>query len=78
VAYGLRRAGAVPQVVVIKAVRGLGETRFALEFHRWLNESVGGRDGGRYRPCAVEVIERNLEVNTDLYACNFRARPTYL
>jgi hypothetical protein len=41
VAYGLRRAGAVPpQVVVIKAERGRGKTRLALEFYRWLNESV--------------------------------------
>jgi hypothetical protein len=64
--------GASPQVVVIKAERGLGKTRFALEFYRWLNESVGGLGGARYWPSAVEVIERNLEVNPDLYACNFR------
>jgi hypothetical protein len=32
--------GPSPQVVVIKAERGLGKTRLALEFYRWLNESV--------------------------------------
>jgi hypothetical protein len=54
--------GPSPQVVVIKAERGLGKTRLALEFYRWLNESMDGRDGARYWPSAVDVIERNLEV----------------
>jgi len=40
----------IPQVVLLKAERGLGKTRLALEFYRWLNENVDGWLTKRYWP----------------------------
>ena len=58
-----------PQVVVIKAERGLGKTRLALEFYKWLRETEDGWLTKNYWPDAVEIVGRNLEVNPDPDRC---------
>src|SRR5258708_27969493 len=58
-----------PQVVVIKAERGLGKTRLALEFYKWLRESEDGWLTKSYWPDAVEIADRNLDVNPDPERC---------
>jgi tetratricopeptide (TPR) repeat protein len=59
-----------PQVVVIKAERGLGKTRLALEFYKWLRENEDGYLTKTYWPDAVEMVDRNIELNPDPNRCN--------
>lgn len=47
-----------PQVVVIKAERGLGKTRLALEFYKWLRENEDGWLTKSYWPDAVDIVDR--------------------
>lgn len=60
-----------PQVVVIKAERGLGKTRLALEFYKWLRDNAVGWLTKSYWPDATEIIDRNLEVNPEPDQCKF-------
>lgn len=48
-----------PQVVVIKAEPGLGRTRLALEFYKWLRETEDGWLTKNYWPEAVEIVDGN-------------------
>src|SRR5437762_1159341 len=59
-----------PQVVVVKAERGIGKTRLVLEFYRWLSEQVDNRSG--YWPDALSIVDRNLSVNPELENCKIR------
>ncbi len=67
-----------PQVVLLKAERGLGKTRLALEFYRWLTENVDGWLTKRYWPDAREIVGENLEVNPDPHNCIFEIPIPYL
>lgn len=67
-----------PQIVVITAERGIGKTRLALEFYRWLSEHVDAAGGSGYWPDTTAVVGRNLEVNPDARKCNFEVKIPYL
>src|SRR5438093_12618277 len=58
-----------PQVVVVKAERGVGKTRLVLEFYRWLSEQV---DTSGYWPDALSIVDRNLAVNPEPENCKIR------
>ncbi|HEY6340620.1 MAG TPA: hypothetical protein VIY49_03935 [Bryobacteraceae bacterium] len=64
-----------PQVVVIKAERGLGKTRLALEFYKWLRENEDGWLTKSYWPDAVDIVDRNLDVNPDPGKCDLFGVP---
>src|SRR6266404_2966020 len=64
-----------PQVVVIKAERGLGKTRLALEFYKWLRENEDGWMTKSYWPDAVDIVDRNLEINPDPGKCKLYDLP---
>jgi hypothetical protein len=67
-----------PQIVVIKAERGLGKTRLALEFYRWLSTQVDDLDQKCYWPDVLGIVDKNLEVNPDSNNCNFDVPIPYL
>jgi len=67
-----------PQVVVIQAGRGIGKTRLAVEFYRWLSENMDTSDRSGYWPDTVQIVGRNLEVNPDRHRCNFEVPIPYL
>lgn len=67
-----------PQIVVIKAERGVGKTRLALEFYRWLSENVDASGRNGYWPDATPIIDRNSEINPDLRTCNLNVPIPYL
>jgi hypothetical protein len=67
-----------PHLVVIKGERGLGKTRLALEFYRWLSLNQGPPGNGGYWPNALNVVGRNHEVNPDPQFCNFALPIPYL
>lgn len=60
-----------PQLVVIKAERGIGKTRLALEFYKWLSQNVEGTSPG-YWPDDLAHIDDMTEVNPDPANCDFR------
>ena len=66
------------QVVIIKSERGLGKTRLALEFYKWLSEHVDGWLTKTYWPDALEIVDKNLEVNPDPHNCKFEVPIPYL
>lgn len=59
------------QVVVIKAERGIGKTRLASEFYRWLSENVDGAGEAGYWPDTVVMRSRSIGVNPDPRRCKF-------
>lgn len=67
-----------PQVLVIEAEPGLGKTRLALEFYRWLNEHADGWMTKRYWPDALDLLDRNLDVNPNIRKCVFEVPIPYL
>ncbi len=67
-----------PQLVVIKAERGVGKTRLALEFGRWLSRNVDAAGHEGYWPDAFEIVGRNLDVNSDPRQCRFDKPIPYL
>src|SRR3989442_707690 len=58
-----------PQVVVVKAERGVGKTRLVLEFYRRLRR---GGDKWGYWPDALGIVDRNLAVNPEPENCKIR------
>lgn len=60
-----------PQFVILKAERGVGKTRLALEFYRWLSENVDKSEPGGYWPDSAAVLKRSLDVNPDPYGCKY-------
>jgi tetratricopeptide (TPR) repeat protein len=67
-----------PQVVVVKAERGLGKTRLALEFYKWLRQNEGGYLTKSYWPDAVDIVDRNLDVNPEFRSCKSDVPIPYL
>lgn len=65
-----------PQFVLLKAERGLGKTRTAAEFYRWL--SSGQNSGRGYWPESVGVSTGNLDVNPDPYECRYSTEIPFL
>lgn len=60
-----------PQLVILMAERGVGKTRLALEFYRWLSENVDQSEPGGYWPDSAAVLKRTLDVNPDPYGCKY-------
>lgn len=67
-----------PHLVVIKGERGLGKTRLALEFYRWLSSNQDLQSHESYWPNALSIFGRNLEVNPNPQLCNFASPIPYL
>ena len=67
-----------PQIVLIRAERGLGKTRLALEFYKWLNRNVDGWLTKLYWPDVLEIVDKNLDVNPETQNCNFEVPIPYL
>lgn len=68
----------VPQLVLLKAEPGVGKTRLALEFYRWLSTNVDSKGNDGYWPDALTIIDKNLSINPELSACNFSVPIPYL
>lgn len=66
------------QLVTIKAERGVGKTRLALEFYRWLSANADLPGDGGYWPDTTAVSGSNLDVNPVLASCNFSAPIPFL
>jgi tetratricopeptide (TPR) repeat protein len=67
-----------PQLVILKAERGVGKTRLALEFYKWLSEQVDTAGSDGYWPDGVKVLDRSWEVNPDPRDCNYQKAIPYL
>jgi predicted ATPase len=50
----------LPQVVLIKAERGIGKTRLAMEFYKSLRETENGVSGNGYWPVTASFFQRNI------------------
>lgn len=64
-------AAPAPQLVILKAERGVGKTRLALEFYRWLSENVDAKGPDGYWPDSSGILDRSSDVNPDPYACRY-------
>lgn len=60
-----------PQLVILKAERGVGKTRLALEFYRWLSENIDAKGPDGYWPDSASIFDRSIDVNPDPYACRY-------
>jgi tetratricopeptide (TPR) repeat protein len=60
-----------PQVVLIKAERGIGKTRLALEFYRRLQIAAAQGEATRYWPAEVPRRDQGMDVNPDPRQCKF-------
>ncbi|WP_175480263.1 tetratricopeptide repeat protein [Pseudooceanicola nitratireducens] len=67
-----------PQLVILKAERGVGKTRLALEFYRWLSETIDGVGREGYWPHAVSLLDRSMDVNPDPDSCRYNVPIPYL
>ncbi|WP_139250906.1 hypothetical protein [Palleronia salina] len=67
-----------PQLVVLKAERGVGKTRLALEFYGWLSETLDGVGREGYWPDGVEILGRSIDVNPDPDVCRYDVPIPYL
>ncbi|WP_207652075.1 hypothetical protein, partial [Actibacterium lipolyticum] len=67
-----------PQLVILKAERGVGKTRLALEFYRWLSETIDGVGRESYWPDAVAVLDSSIDVNPDPDSCRYDVPIPYL
>ncbi|WOI56731.1 hypothetical protein [Palleronia sp. LCG004] len=67
-----------PQLVILKAERGVGKTRLALKFYRWLSETVDGVGREGYWPDGVELLGRSIDVNPDPDECRYDVPIPYL
>lgn len=66
-----------PQLVVIKAERGIGKTRLALEFYKWLSQNAEGASPG-YWPDDLTHIDDMPEVNPDPEKCDMETKIPFL
>lgn len=64
-------AAPAPQLVIVKAERGVGKTRLALEFFRWLVENVESREASQYWPDGADILNSKFDVNPDPYSCHY-------
>jgi hypothetical protein len=60
-----------PQLVILKAERGVGKTRLALELYRWLSENIDAKGPDGYWPDSASILDRSIDVNPDPYACRY-------
>lgn len=68
-----------PQVVLIKGERGVGKTRLAFEFYRWLSEYVDPKTGpSGYWPDAMAIYQNAINLNPQPSDCNFDIHIPYL
>jgi tetratricopeptide (TPR) repeat protein len=67
-----------PQLVILKAERGVGKTRLALEFYRWLSENVDAKGPDSYWPDNVDVMSRGFDVNANPYDCRYNQTMPFL
>ncbi|MDX2277638.1 MAG: ATP-binding protein [Hyphomonadaceae bacterium] len=67
-----------PQVVLLTGERGVGKTRLAMEFYRWLSEQVDAKGHNGYWPAASEFLENELAVNPPGHLCKFENDIPYL
>jgi tetratricopeptide (TPR) repeat protein len=65
-------------VVLLKAERGIGKTRLALEFYRWLSLHHDLQEPGGYWPDATEAVASNLEVNPNPRNCGLSTAIPFL
>jgi hypothetical protein len=65
-------------VVLLKAERGIGKTRLALEFYNWLSRNHDIPDPNGYWPDGAEIVARNLEVNPNPGSCRLSTAIPYL
>lgn len=66
-----------PQLAILAAERGVGKTRLAVEFYRWLRESSQAGDDG-YWPPAIPFVGSSWRVNPDPRQCDFRQPMPFL
>lgn len=68
-----------PQIVLIKGERGVGKTRLAFEFYRWLSENNDPSIGtSGYWPIAMGISRNGINVNPHPRDCNFSRQIPYL
>lgn len=68
-----------PQIVLIKGERGLGKTRLAFEFYKWLSETVDFQSGQHgYWPDAMSIYQNAIDVNPKPDKCNYDFTIPYL
>lgn len=67
-----------PQVVLLTGERGVGKTRLAMEFYRWLSEQADAKGPNGYWPDASEFFENELAVNPPRHLCKFENDIPYL
>src|SRR5690606_9523167 len=68
-----------PQIVLLKGERGVGKTRLAFEFYRWLSETnVSNGDTVGYWPNAMSIYKNAINVNPFPRDCNFEVQMPYL
>ncbi len=65
-----------PQIVVIKAEPGIGKTRLALEFYKWLRHNVERTSPGYWRADLTHIDDK--EVNPDPRLCDFNTEIPFL
>jgi tetratricopeptide (TPR) repeat protein len=68
----------IPQVVTIKAERGIGKTRLAWEFFKQLSKRSAEESETAYWPDELECISKNLKVNPTTTACKFHNEIPFL
>ena len=68
-----------PQIVLLKGERGVGKTRLAFEFYRWLSENIDSKIGpSGYWPDAMAIYQNAINVNPQPRNCNFDIQIPYL
>ena len=67
-----------PQIVLIKGEPGVGKTRLAFEFYRWLSENVDQAGPEGYWPDALALYENAVNTNPEPSACKFNVKIPYL
>ena len=67
-----------PQIVLLSGERGVGKTRLAMEFYRWLSEEIDAREPDGYWPDATEFLANEVIVNPPTRLCKFKNDIPYL
>ena len=76
--FGGRPIAAKPQIVLLSGERGVGRTRLAMEFYRWLSEEIDAREPSGYWPDAAEFSKNEIIVNPPTRLCKFKNDIPYL
>lgn len=67
-----------PQIILLTGERGVGKTRLAMEFYRWLSEEFDKSEPNGYWPDAIDFIDNEIIVNPPRKSCNFKNPIPYL